>query len=126
MIPPESDPHCKVDIVNLRFPYSIAAEFLLFQSARKFRLPHLLVGITFAIAGILAFQFGNSLPVWASVSLSLVTGVLSAWLVFRLFRLVLPFLQQLVTWKVLAPPDQDRLDRKVATFLGRSGGAARG
>jgi hypothetical protein len=82
--------------LKLPFPYFIAAEFALFQSARKFTLPHLMVGITFAIAGVLAFRFGNALPVWASVPLSLLIGTPSAWWVFRLFLLVLPWLGKLV------------------------------
>lgn len=111
--------------MNLRFPYFIAAELVLFQSARKFTLPHLLMGLAFAIAGVLTFRLGKHLPLWLSVSLSLVVAVLSAWLVFRLFRMVLPCLGRLVAWGVLAAPDQARLDDKVASYLGRSGAAGR-
>lgn len=94
---------------------------MLFQSARNFTLPHLLIGITFAIAGVLAFRLWNNLPLWAAGIASLVIGLLASWMVFRLFRLVLPCLGKLVVWGVLAPPDQNRLDRKVASYLGRSG-----
>jgi hypothetical protein len=111
--------HLRTSLKKLPFPYFIAAEFVLSQSARKFTLPHLMVGITFAIASVLAFRFGNKLPVWALVPLSLVIGTLSAWWVFRLFRLVLPCLGKLVAWGVLAPPDQLRLDQKVESYLGR-------
>lgn len=108
--------------MKLRYPYFIAAEFVLFQSARKVTLPHLLVGITFAVVGVLAFRFGHQLPLWASVLSGLAIGILSAWSAFRLFRLVLPLLDKLVAWEVLAPPDLARLDRKVASYLGHRSG----
>jgi len=111
--------------LKLGFPYFIAAEFALFQSGRKFTLPHLTVGITFALVGALTFQFGSQLPIWASVFLGLLFGILFAWLAFRLFRLVLPCLGKLVSWGVLAPPDQNRLDRMVASYLGKSGTVGR-
>lgn len=98
---------------------------MLFQSARKFTLSHLTVGITFARVSTLAFLFVNRLPLWASVLLRLVFGILTAWLVFRLFRLVLPCLGKLVAWGVLAPTDQARLNQKVASYLGRSGTVGR-
>lgn len=106
--------------LKLRYPYFIAAEFVLFQSARKVTLPHLLIGITFAVVGVLAFRLGNQLPLWASIFMGLASGIISAWLLFRLFRLVLPLLDKLVAWEVLTPPDLARLENKVASYLGRS------
>ena len=107
------------------FPYFIAAEFALFQSVRKVTLPHLLVAVSFPLTAVLVFRFLEGSPWWVAALAASAAGLLSACLLFRLFRLVLPFLRKLVAWGIIAPPDQARFSGKVISYLGRGGTVGR-
>ena len=107
--------------MKIPFPHDLAAEFVLFRESAKFTLPHLLTGVSGAIAVAACLVVGVQrlgLDLGATAAAALITGVVTGYLVFRLFGLMLPALRMLVKLGWMAVPDRQRLRGKIHDYCG--------
>lgn len=109
-------------MVKLPYPYAIAAEFVLFREWAKVTLPHLLVPLSAAVVLPVCFMMGRvklGFGLMPAALLALLAAMVTGFVVFRLFCLVLPALRMLVRLGVVAIPDRQRFKRVLGSYCGR-------
>jgi len=106
--------------MKLPFPYSIAAEFILFQPPpRKVTLPHLCVALaSIAAVGLCGGLMPKEVPWFFRWSTCGVVGLLVGFTCYRVFLLVVPLLRLLVAKRIMNQPDDQRLEEKVRSYIG--------
>jgi len=108
-------------MVKLPYPYAIAAEFVLFREWAKVTLPHLLVPLAAAVVLPVCFMMVRvklGFGLMPAALLALLAAVVTGFVVFRLFCLVLPALRMLVRLGVVALPNRQRLRAKIRSYCG--------